>query len=148
MHRGTLLTSHHDPHGTPLGQEHGLDDLLQLRTEGDGPAAVVHRAAVADLLPRHGRILLRSVSPPLKNLACRRLLRQENLQVHPVVQQKGLKTSLFPSGQQLVDRVGQVLQGAQVDTLVVSELPRGHVSVVLPFSMPCRLLLSSHMTSL
>ena len=32
--------------------------LLQLRAEGDGAAAVVHRAAVADLLPRHRRGLL------------------------------------------------------------------------------------------
>mmetsp|Transcript_8139 Transcript_8139/g.19406 ORF Transcript_8139/g.19406 Transcript_8139/m.19406 type:complete len:590 (-) Transcript_8139:14-1783(-) len=49
----SLLSAHHDPHGTPLSKVHGLDDLLHLRTEGDGTTAVVHGAAIADLLPRN-----------------------------------------------------------------------------------------------
>mmetsp|Transcript_26458 Transcript_26458/g.83860 ORF Transcript_26458/g.83860 Transcript_26458/m.83860 type:complete len:710 (-) Transcript_26458:29-2158(-) len=53
----TLLTPHHDPHGPPLGQVHRLNDFLDLRAEGDGTAAVVHRPAVPNLLPRHGDVL-------------------------------------------------------------------------------------------
>mmetsp|Transcript_33281 Transcript_33281/g.109100 ORF Transcript_33281/g.109100 Transcript_33281/m.109100 type:complete len:1053 (+) Transcript_33281:4096-7254(+) len=86
----TLLSSHHDPHGAPLRQIDGLDDLLALCTERDGTTAVVDRPAIPDLLPWHGHVL-----------------------------------------EELVDGVRQVLQGAQVDALVVAELARRHVSVVL-----------------
>mmetsp|Transcript_39335 Transcript_39335/g.83814 ORF Transcript_39335/g.83814 Transcript_39335/m.83814 type:complete len:530 (-) Transcript_39335:36-1625(-) len=53
----SLLSSHHDPHGTPLGEEDWLDDLLALSAEGDGSTAVVDRAAVPDLLPWDGDVL-------------------------------------------------------------------------------------------
>mmetsp|Transcript_40931 Transcript_40931/g.121364 ORF Transcript_40931/g.121364 Transcript_40931/m.121364 type:complete len:508 (+) Transcript_40931:5381-6904(+) len=52
-----LLAAHHDPHRAPLGQEDRLDDLLALGAERDGAARVVHGAAVANLLPRHGHVL-------------------------------------------------------------------------------------------
>ena len=60
-----LLSKKHPPptpatpprnHGHP--RNHGNPRLLQLRTEGDGAAAVVHRTTVTDLLPGHWRVLL------------------------------------------------------------------------------------------
>mmetsp|Transcript_70723 Transcript_70723/g.165866 ORF Transcript_70723/g.165866 Transcript_70723/m.165866 type:complete len:292 (+) Transcript_70723:6412-7287(+) len=86
----SLLTAHHNPHGTPLGQVHGLDNLLHLRAEGNGPAAVIDSAAVADLLPRHRGVF-----------------------------------------QELVHGVRKIFESTQIDTLVMTELARRHVSVVL-----------------
>mmetsp|Transcript_38034 Transcript_38034/g.88957 ORF Transcript_38034/g.88957 Transcript_38034/m.88957 type:complete len:219 (-) Transcript_38034:572-1228(-) len=42
----SLLSSHHDPHGSPLGHVDRLNDLVHLCAKGDGTTAVVHGLAV------------------------------------------------------------------------------------------------------
>ena len=45
----SLLPSHHDPHGAPLGQIHGLDDPRDLVDEADGSGDVIQHADVTNL---------------------------------------------------------------------------------------------------
>lgn len=84
-----LLATHHDPHGAPLGDEHGFDHSRHFVDESDRPGDVVEDLHIADLLPGHWHVL-----------------------------------------EQFDHRVGHVLEGAQVDTLVVAVLARCHVPVV------------------
>lgn len=52
-----LLLPHHNPHGSPLRNIHGLDHKGHLIDEGDGAGDVVEDLDVSDLLPGCGGVL-------------------------------------------------------------------------------------------
>mmetsp|Transcript_29770 Transcript_29770/g.62394 ORF Transcript_29770/g.62394 Transcript_29770/m.62394 type:complete len:322 (-) Transcript_29770:609-1574(-) len=53
----TLLTTHHDPHCSPLSNKDWLDDLGHVIHKSNRPSDVVQDVHVAHLLPRHRHVL-------------------------------------------------------------------------------------------
>ncbi len=45
----SLLSPHHDPHGSPLGDKHRLDDKRSLVNKSDGSRDVVKNLNIANL---------------------------------------------------------------------------------------------------
>lgn len=52
-----LLAPHHYPHGAPLGNVHGFDDLRHVIDEADGSSDVVKHRDSAHLFPRWRHVL-------------------------------------------------------------------------------------------
>lgn len=49
----SFLSSHHDPHGTPLSSVDRFDDLGNLINEGDGSSDMIEDFDSSNLFPRH-----------------------------------------------------------------------------------------------
>ena len=109
----SFLPTHHDPHGSPLCQVDGLNHPRDLVHKADGPSDVVEHTDVPHLQSH----------------------------THKTRQNAAITLEVFVSSadllpghghvlQQFEEGVRHVLEGAQVDALVVAVLAAGHVSVV------------------